>query len=360
MATNKKSSKKASNAIALSAIIGIVVGGWAISTGAKDVGYRDDNSGKFTFALWGDVPYNPTDAATKVPALIDDINRSGVDFSIFDGDIKNGSSQCDNSVYTDAIALFNSFRAPVVYVPGDNEWTDCHRTNNGGYNGLERLAHIRTTMFNSPQSFGQKTLLLEHQGQLGGLYAENTRWMYGKVLFVGLNVPGSNNNKVNSDAQCTNRSDRSLSDCTTDNAEYAARDAANIAFLHESFNKAKSKRAVGIMVIIQADPNFDLPETENIDERAVAGAPGGSADGYTNFLNAIVAETMAFKGEVVLAHGDTHFFKVDKPLLRQNDLLKNFTRVETFGEVNVHWVKVSVDPRSRNVFTFNPIIVPGN
>jgi hypothetical protein len=62
----------------------------------------------------------------------------------------------------------------------------------------------------------------------------------------------------------------------------------------------------------------------------------------------------------VLVHGDTHFFKVDKPLLRQDDLLKNFTRVETFGEENVHWVKVLVNPRSRNVFTFKPMIVPGN
>lgn len=359
MATNSNL-KKASVAIALSAIVTMAIGGWAKSTKADDFRYQNDSSRKFTFALWGDMPYNTTDATTKVPALIDDINKSGVEFSIFDGDFKSGSSQCTDSVYTDAIARFNRFRMPMMYVPGDNEWTDCHRTNNGGYNNLERLAYLRKTMFNSSRSFGQRTLRLEHQGRLGDLYAENTRWIYNKVQFIGLNVPGSNNNKVNSDAQCTSSSARSLADCAADNAEYAARDAANISYLQQSFSKAKSEGAVGIMVIIQADPGFDIPETESVDERAISGAPGGAADGFNNFLDALVTETRAFNGEVVLVHGDVHVFKIDKPLLRQSDLLKNFTRVETFGNPNIHWVKVSVDPRSSNVFTFNPVIVPGN
>jgi hypothetical protein len=109
------------------------------------------------------------------------------------------------------------------------------------------------------------------------------------------------------------------------------------------------------MVIIQADPGFDLPETEGVDER---GQPGN--EGYTAFLNTLASETSAFNGQVVLVHGDTHFFKVDKPLYGQANLLRNFTRVETFGSPNIHWVKVSVDPHSRNVFTFEPMIVPGN
>ena len=33
----------------------------------------------------------------------------------------------------------SNLRGPVIYTPGDNEWTDCHRVNNGGYNPLERL-----------------------------------------------------------------------------------------------------------------------------------------------------------------------------------------------------------------------------
>jgi hypothetical protein len=41
-------------------------------------------------------------------------------------------------------------------------------------------------------------------------------------------------------------------------------------------------------------------------------------------------------------------------------LIKNFTRVETFGSPNVHWIKVSVYPESRHLFTFEPMMVQGN
>ena len=35
----------------------------------------------------------------------------------------------------------------MIYVPGDNEWTDCHRANNGGYDPLERLAFLRAMFY---------------------------------------------------------------------------------------------------------------------------------------------------------------------------------------------------------------------
>ncbi len=316
---------------------------------------HDRDDGKFSFALWGDMPYAKNGDDPKIPALIADINANHVKFSIFDGDLKDGSSVCDDGQYYSAIDRFNSFTAPMVYVPGDNEWTDCHRTNNGGYNNLERLNFVRATLFSSDKSFGQRKLRLEHQGPLGGLYVENTRWSYGPVVFVGLNIPGSNNNKVNSDSECTKKSARTLQDCSDDNAEYIARDAANIAFMHESFEKAKAQHARGVMLVIQADPSFDLPETESFNERTQPGY-----DGYDNFLAALTNETNSFAGQVVLVHGDTHFFKLDKPLVDQAHLIKNFTRLETFGSPNVHWVKVTVDGHNPNVFSFEPMMVEGN
>ena len=307
---------------------------------------------EFSFALWGDMPYAKNGDAPKIQALIDDINASNVKFTIFDGDIKDGSSRCDDVQYTDAVDRFNSFKKPMVYVPGDNEWTDCHRTNNGGYNNLERLEHIRQVMFSSPDSFGQKKMKLEHQES----YVENTSWTRGNVVFVGLNVPGSNNNKVSSDIECTKKSARSLADCAADNLEYAARDAANIEFVKESFQKAKDANARGLVITMQADPSFDLPETETFDERTQI--PG--YDGFDAFLKVLEEETNNFTGEVVMVHGDVHFYKVDKPLHDQAHLVKNFTRIETFGSPNVHWIKVSVHPKSRNLFTFEPMMVKGN
>ena len=75
----------------------------------------------------------------------------------------------------------------------------------------------------------------------------------------------------------------------------------------------------------------------------------------------------ASSSTVVLVHGDTHYFRVDRPFLdEQGRRLENFTRVETFGDhqengVNdVQWLKVIVDPRSREVFSYQAQIVPGN
>ena len=333
---------------------------FSIGTVFADSDDRDDGERKrFSFALWGDMPYftpgTVDTQSSKIPSLIADINAAKVAFTVFDGDLKSGSSLCGNEVYTTAQGYFNTFKAPMVYIPGDNEWTDCHRKNNGGYNNLERLGYIRQTMAVSPFSFGQRPLAIERQGSAGGLYAENVRWKYGDVMFVGLNVPGSNNNLVKPGECLSSRSVRTQVECDADTAEYLARDAANINFLKETFVKAKAQRAAGVMVIIQADPGFDLPETETFNERTLPGY-----EGYTAFLDALAAETAAYSGQVVLVHGDTHFFKVDKPLFDQANLLKNFTRVETFGSPNIHWVKVVVDSRSRNVFTFQPMIVPGN
>ncbi|MDT7582363.1 MAG: hypothetical protein QOK35_3679, partial [Pseudonocardiales bacterium] len=77
--------------------------------------------------------------------------------------------------------------------------------------------------------------------------------------------------------------------------------------------------------------------------------------------------TMAFRKPVAYVHGDSHYFRVDKPLLdSQGRRLENFTRVETFGDNqtptgntnDVQWLKALVDPSSRDVFAFQAQIVP--
>jgi hypothetical protein len=312
-------------------------------------------AGSFTMGLWGDMPYAKANDAPAIPALIADINASDIAFSMYDGDIKDGSSQCTDNIYTDAMAMFNSLKKPLIYVVGDNEWTDCHRTNNGGYDPLERLNHIRTTMFNTPSSFGMETLPLEHQGAPGEKFAENTRYSRDGAMFVGLNVPGSNNNKVNSAKACSKKSERTAKQCDAANAEYAERDAANIAWLKQSFAQAKAEGDKGLMIVVQGDPGFDIPETEDDSEARLP-----DHDGYAALLDAIIAETEAYDGQVVLVHGDTHYFKIDKPLPDATHMLANFTRVQTFGSPNVHWVKVDVDATTRDVFTFQPMIVAAN
>jgi hypothetical protein len=309
-------------------------------------------SGKYSFGLWGDMPYKKAGDAAKLPAVLQSINASDIAFSVYDGDIKDGSSKCTNDVYTDALSMFASMKKPVVYVPGDNEWTDCHRLNNGGMDPLERLAHIRKVMFPTLASLGQTTLPLQHQGKLGEKYVENTRFSAGSVVFVGVNMPGSNNNLVLSAKECSAKSARTAVQCDAANAEYLERDAANVAWMIESFAQAKAAHARGLVLVVQADPGFDLPETEDFDESTL---PGFSA--YRNFMSQLAEQTQAFKGEVLFVHGDTHFFKMDKPLHKPNQMLTNFTRLQTFGSPSLHWVKVTVDPASANVFQIEPVMV---
>ena len=78
--------------------------------------------------------------------------------------------------------------------------------------------------------------------------------------------------------------------------------------------------------------------------------------GFNEMLGALERETLAFGRPVVLVHGDSHYFRMDQPLLdaRSRRRIENFTRVETFGNPDVHWVKASVDWRDPNVFTFRP------
>jgi len=310
-------------------------------------------AGIYSFGLWGDMPYKKAGDDSKLPAVLASINASDIAFSIYDGDIKDGSSRCDNVVYTDALTMFGSMKQPVVYVPGDNEWTDCHRSNNGGFDALERLAHLRKVMYPTLDSLGAKTMPLVHQGKAAGdKYIENVRFSRGPVVFAGLNVPGSNNNVILSAKECTNKSARKAADCDASNAEYLERDAANIAWLKQTFEQARAEKARGVVIVIQADPGFDLPETEELDESL---APGVS--GYRNFMSEVARLTAEFDGQVLFVHGDTHFFKVDKPLNSPTSLLPNFTRLQTFGSPSLHWVKVTVDPASANLFRIDPVIV---
>ena len=79
------------------------------------------------------------------------------------------------------------------------------------------------------------------------------------------------------------------------------------------------------------------------------------------------SQIVAFEKPVAYVHGDSHYFRVDKPFLDdQGRRLENFTRVETYGDNqsngtnDVNWLKVYVNSASREVFAYQPQIVSGN
>ena len=113
----------------------------------------------------GDMPYG--DRATTYPrfrTLIEQINARKPAFTIHVGDFKSGSSPCTDTMFKEQLDFLNTFEAPLIYTPGDNEWTDCHRDAVGKFDVLECLAKLRAMFFSSPnrpppRTFGARRCL---------------------------------------------------------------------------------------------------------------------------------------------------------------------------------------------------------
>jgi hypothetical protein len=340
--------------VATAIVTGVAVGGGR--------GPANDEDFQYAIGLWGDLPYSDVQETVGLPNLFADMNRADLEFTVHDGDLKAGSgTPCDNALYARALGWFNSLRGAAMFTPGDNDWADCDRPANGGFNSRERLDYERGVFFGTSRSLGRHPIKQEVQstplclGVAGPVpCVENRRWTVGGVMYATLNVQGSCNN---------------LCDTAPDPAEYAARNAADIAWLRETFAKAKAKHAKALMLISQANPGFDQSDPTRAPLRNPLTLVQTDAlpDGFHDFLVALREETIAFGLPVAYVHGDSHYFRVDKPLLdAQGRRLENFTRVETFGDNaatgtnDVQWLKVLVDPKSRDVFAFQPQIVPGN
>lgn len=339
-------------------VLAAAVAGCALPVQRED----DDINAPYAVGLWGDLPYSPAQAAVGVPHLVQDMNAQRLRFSVHNGDLKAGSgSPCDNNLYAQSLAMFNSLTAPAMFTPGDNDWTDCDRPSNGGFSSRERLDHERAVFFSTPYSMGQRRLVQEVQQGLrclgvSGFVAcvENRRWTVGRVTYVTLNIAGSCNN---------------LCDTAPDPTEFVARNAANIRWLQESFGHARERDSVAVMLISHANPGWDLsdPTRAPLRNAQTLVQTDGQPDGFVEFLAALRNEVIAFRRPVAYVHGDSHYFRVDKPFLDATGRrLENFSRIETFGNNaafgsnDVHWVKAKVDPLSRQVFSYETMVVPRN
>jgi hypothetical protein len=313
---------------------------------------NESSNGPVSFALIGDMPYSPAQYG-QIDRLIADINSDAqVKFVLHVGDVKGGGERCDDALLVERHRQLQALRAALVYTPGDNEWTDCHRTSNGSYLPTERLAFLRQLFFADPtRSGGQRTMAVQPQSALPGFgtFVENAMFVRNRVVFATVHVVGSNNNLApwsgydNSDTLATPRADRI--------AEFNARQAAALAWIDRVFDTAEGSGAAGVLISMQANPLFELASSD----------PARS--GFNAVLAKLKARALAFAKPVVLAHGDFHEFVVDMPLSRDAEpgpRVRHFTRVQGFGSPRLHWVKVTADPKSANVFGFEPRLVPGN
>jgi hypothetical protein len=287
-----------------------------------------DNSAKpLTLAVFGDVPYGEAQEAT-VGDLVAEVNDDPrVRAAVHLGDIKSGSTTCSDERFEAVADVFANFEDPVVYTPGDNEWTDCHRPNNGSYDPLERLSAIRELFFAHPgATLGRHPMRVDHQPAL----VENVRWIESRVAFATLHVVGSDNglapwtgNAAPTEAQA---------------AEVQARTAETLEWVDATFDPAEARSLEGVVLMMQADTWNPAP------------TPGQQA-----VVDRIVARTGAFDGQVLLLQGDSHSYLADNPTG-----LANFRRVVVHGEtLPFEYLRLTVDRRDPDLFSWSRVTVPG-
>ena len=267
---------------------------------------------EFTFAAFGDTPYT-RDEEASFPDFIAGMNREDLAFVVHVGDFKSALADCSDELFLERRQWFELSRHPFVFVPGDNEWTDCSRVFAGGRDPLERLRKLRELFFTGDTSLGQRRMTLTRQSGLSQRrhdYPEHARWEHGGVLFVTLNAPGPDNNARVPE-------------------EYSRRSAAIREWLTQSFALTRDRGLRAVVVFMQGNPWNAL---------------GRPRRGFSGLLDTLAAETRNFGGEVLLVHGDTHRYRVGRPL---NDPasgapLANFMRVEVFGSPSMNWVRIRV------------------
>lgn len=314
-------------------LVGIVVLTLGLATSAGPTGAGAANLSKskkpakaLTLAVIGDTPYgaDQTDPAA-FQGLLDDISADPkVRTVVHLGDIKNGSTVCSDEYFDQIATAFAASKTPVVYTPGDNEWTDCHRANNGGFDPYERLDAVRETFFaERRQSLGRRPMPVTNQKL--GPFRENVRWERSDVVFATVHVVGSNNGLAPWTGEL-----ETAENAARRESEVAARIDAATIWIDKTFDVAASSGARGVVVSMQADTFATTP----------------MLSGFVEVMDRLEERAAAFDGDVLLLQGDTHRYLVDQPF----EAAPNLTRIVIEGETVAEWLRLTVDPRAEELF----------
>ena len=261
------------------------------------------SAAQFAFAAFGDVPYTAAEELQLV-SMIAEMNHERLAFVVHVGDFKSSQMECSDELFLQRRDWFGLSHHPFVYIPGDNEWLDCPRAYWARRDPLERLRKLREIFFAADSALGQRPLAVERQVRRG--YPEHLRWTMNDVLFVTLNVPGpSNNARMPLESQ--------------------PRTAAVLDWMREAFKIAQDSKLPAVVIGVQANL-----------------WSGNRA--YEPIVAALAEEAQRYKGEVLVVHGDTHWYRFDRPLVdpRSGAKVENVSRLEVFGSPFVNWVYVTV------------------
>ena len=280
-------------------------------------------AGAVSFAVFGDGPYDRS-AERRVDLLLRDVAEASPDFFLHVGDIDTNT--CTDASYERRRRQLESLpeSVPVVYTPGDNEWTDCTGTR---MDPLERLTSLRRVFFTGEWAERNRRLPgLVSQDSVDGLpYPEHVRFEVGPVVVATAHIVGSRNGMR-----------RFRGRTAAHDSAVEARTAAALAWIRSAFDRA---RAVASPVLVVAFHGAPFRDPEFAPLRAT-----------------LAREAAAYDGRVLLAHGDFHDYTFDRPLTDPTTgaTVENVTRLETFGDPDVGWVHVIVDTAAAEPIAVRP------
>jgi hypothetical protein len=335
-----------------------------------------------TLAVYGDAPYgiSSTDNSQTLatPAFIDSINGDAdVQTVMHVGDIHSGKQFCTQAYDQTVFDLWTQFKDPLVYTPGDNEWTDCHKPGEGGgltdpagnpvdyANGdpIANLALIRSIFFPHPGvtlGMNKKLVLsqatwarfFDRTNAADAQFVENVIFVQGRTLFVTINLPGGSNNDNDVWYGAPTQSVAQMN-------EIRERTGADLRWLDLAFAIAGADRRIG-SIVIGAQADMWDPEK---------GAAHQS--GFEPVVKSIAAHVTAFKKPVLMFNGDSHVYQSRNPLVRLDPLppegdpvydthpgydrdplhydVSNFHRIVVHGSTTpLEWLKLTIDPSASN------------
>ena len=335
----------------------VAAGVMAASVASAHDRHHDD---KVTLAVFGDWPYNQL-LLDNSKLLTDSVNADkAVQYVVHLGDTHSGSHPCtsygiypllntnaDPQWQLEVYNRFNQFNAPMIYTPGDNEWTDCHRAKaKGAGNPLLELEGIRTLFFAKlGYTLGRHDIRVWSQGKFyspkyptDATYRENLMWQREGIVFATMNVVGSNNGAVAWDAPFNTPENNAAQA-----EELANRTAAAIHWMEAAFHEAWEHHAKVIVLGIQAD----MWDPEAVD--------GNQYDKFQPIVDKLAELSLKFKGKVLLLNGDSHKYFEDQPLadpssstgkVYNEPAVPNLTRITVQGSTNApaEWLRLTIDP----------------
>jgi hypothetical protein len=302
-----------------------------------------------TLAVIGDTPYDDAQLAA-FPKLVRAINADrAVRTVVHLGDMKSGQP-CTDAFFSARRDLYDTFKDPFVFTPGDNDWTDCHRSQFGAFVPTERLTSLRRVFYPRPDRALGANLKLRPQSREAKFsrYVENVMWSRSRTVFSTLHVVGSNNDLVPwfVDTRVTPVVPETPQNKALRTEEFAKRMQANLAWIDRSFAVARREHARGVVIAMQA--NMWLKRL----------AANQDVSGFDALVRRIATRAKRFSGEVLLLQGDTHEYLADRPLNAGSPehgvstRAPNVRRVVVQGETASEWLRLRISPGAKKLFSW--------